>query len=136
MPLKDEIIHHIFFPNLFKVCTVYSRSVENKNPPYIVLDTTKASVLSEIAKSFTSVLALPTISGSFGMHGDIRQWRDISDEKQRYLLQVMPPSDIIPSVIRSIIVHRNMSNAAILFDKTFGKFVSFYCAQPVFTHIR
>lgn len=82
--------------------------------------------MSEIAKSFTSVLALPTISGAFGQDGDIRQWRDIDHEKRQYLLQVMPPSDIIPEVIRSIIVYMNMTNAAILFDKTFGKFFLFY----------
>lgn len=78
-------------------------------------------VISEIAKSFTSVLALPTVSGSFGQDGDIQQWRNIDEEKSRYLLQVMPPSDIIPEVIPSIIIHMNMTNAGILFDKTFGE---------------
>lgn len=116
----------LFFFFLFSysfvvVCAVYSETVENDQSPHIVLDTTMTPVISEISKSFTSVLALPTISGSFGQEGDIRQWRDINEHQGRYLLQVMPPSDIIPEVIRSIIVYMNMSNAAILFDKSFGK---------------
>lgn len=32
----------------------------------------------------------------------------------------MPPADLIPEVIRSIIEYMNITNAAILFDKTFG----------------
>lgn len=104
------------------MCAVYSETVELNKSPHFVLDTTMSPLLSEIAKSFTSVLALPTISGSFGQEGDLQQWRDLSDQKLQYLLQVMPPSDIIPEVIRSIAIYMNMSNAAILFDKTFGKY--------------
>lgn len=32
----------------------------------------------------------------------------------------MPPADIIPEVIRSIVEYMNITNAAILFDKSFG----------------
>lgn len=88
-------------------------------------------VISEISKSFTSVLALPTISGSFGQEGDIQQWRDIDEAKRRYLLQVMPPSDIIPEVIRSIIARMNMTNAGILFDNSFGKCHCVECAKLI-----
>lgn len=77
--------------------------------------------MSEIAKSFTSTLELPTVSSGFGQKGDIHQWRNISEEKQAYLLQVMPPADIIPEIIRSIAINTDMTNAAILFDETFGK---------------
>ncbi|XP_031634040.1 ionotropic receptor 25a-like [Contarinia nasturtii] len=104
---------------LKKLCDVYTISVENGEQPHIILDTTMSPVISEIVKSFTSVLALPTISGSFGQVGDIQQWNNIDEVKRRYLLQVMPPSDIIPEVIRSIITYTNMTNAGILFDKTF-----------------
>ena len=106
------------------MCAVYSKNVEMNKSPHVVLDLTMSPVLSEIAKSFTSVLALPTISGSFGQEGDIHQWREISDEKRRYLLQVMPPSDTIPFAIRSIVMYMNMSNAGILFDRTFGECVN------------
>lgn len=33
----------------------------------------------------------------------------------------MQPADIIPEVIRSIVEYMNITNAAILFDKSFGK---------------
>lgn len=32
----------------------------------------------------------------------------------------MPPGDIIPEVIRSIVKYMNITNAAILFDESFG----------------
>lgn len=95
--------------------------VDNEYAPHIVFDTTKSPVMSEITKAFTSSLALPTVSGAFGQTGDIYQWRDISVEKQNYLLQIMPPSDIIPEVIRSIAIKTNITNAGILFDESFGK---------------
>lgn len=75
---------------------------------------------SETVKSFTSALGLPTVSASFGQVGDLRQWRDISDEQQKYLVQIMPPADLIPEVIRMIVLNQNISNAAILFDNSFG----------------
>lgn len=91
--------------------------------PHLVFDTTKTPIISEIAKFFTSALGLPTVSSGVGQKGDIYQWRNITKAKQKYLLQVMPPSDIIPEVIRSIVINKNMSNAAILFDGTFGKLI-------------
>lgn len=112
--------NHIHFsPNA--VCSIYTEAVKNNQPPHIVLDTTITNVASETVKSLTSSLGLPTVSASFGQEGDIRQWRDINDQKRQYLLQVMPPSDIIPEVVRSIIVYMNITNAAILYDESFGK---------------
>lgn len=102
------------------VCSRYMDSVKNNQPPHIVLDTTITGIASETVKSLTSALGLPTVSASFGQEGDIRQWRALSDEKQNYLLQVMPPADIIPEVIRSIVDFMNITNAAILYDESFG----------------
>lgn len=90
--------------------------------PHLVLDTTMTGMASETVKSFTAALSLPTISGSFGQIGDLRQWRNIDDEQQKYLIQIMPPNDLIPEVIRTIIINQNISNAAILYDESFGKF--------------
>jgi glutamate receptor, ionotropic, invertebrate len=44
---------------------------------------------------------------------------DISDKKKNYLLQVMPPSDVLTEIIRSIVTYNNITNAAILYDETF-----------------
>lgn len=117
-----------------------------------MFDTTITNVASETVKSLTSALGLPTvsailviivvlcnvlciyfsllqISSSFGQEGDIRQWRDINEQKRQYLLQVMPPADIIPEVIRSIIVYMNITNAAILYDESFGKSIKSYSSK-------
>lgn len=65
-------------------------------------------------------MAIPTVSASFGQEGDLRQWRDINDQKTKFLLQIMQPTDLIPEVIRSIVIYMNITNAAILYDETFG----------------
>lgn len=102
------------------VCTRYVDSIKNNQPPHIIFDTTISGVASETVKSLTAALGLPTVSASFGQEGDLRQWRDIGDQKKNYLIQVMPPSDIIPEVIRSIVEYMNITNAAILYDDSFG----------------
>lgn len=118
----------------FSVCSRYTEAVRNNQPPHIVFDTTISGVASETVKSLTAALGLPTVSASFGQEGDLRQWRDISDQKKNYLLQVMPPADIIPEVVRSIVEYMNITNAAILYDETFGKLTHHHsqCARNAF----
>jgi glutamate receptor, ionotropic, invertebrate len=88
-------------------------------PPHVILDTTITGVASETVKSVSAALGIPTVSASFGQEGDLRQWRDLNEKKKNYLLQVMPPADIGPEVIRSIIIFMNITNAAILYDDLF-----------------
>lgn len=40
----------------------------------------------------------------------------------KYLIQVNPPGDILPEVIRAIILMQNITDAGILFDDSFSKF--------------
>jgi len=54
-------------------------------------------------------------------HLRYRQWRSLSDEEKNYLIQIMPPLDVIPEIIRSIVIFQNITNAGILFDDTIGK---------------
>jgi hypothetical protein len=49
----------------------------------------------------------------------LRQWRDIPEKKKNYLLQVMPPSDVLTEIVRSIVTYNNITNAAILYDETY-----------------
>lgn len=98
--------------------------MKSNQPPHIVFDTTVTNVASETVKSLSAALGLPTVSASFGQEGDLRQWRDLNEQKRQYLLQVMPPTDIIPEVIRSMVNFMNITNAAILYDESFGKFFS------------
>lgn len=95
--------------------------LETQSFPHLVLDTTMTGIGSETVKSFTAALGLPTVSASFGQEGDLRQWRNIDDVEKQYLIQICPPADIIPEIVRTIVMNQNITNAAILFDNSFGK---------------
>lgn len=114
--LFSNILKSILF---FSVCSRYSESLKANQPPHVIFDTTLTGVSSETVKSVSSALGLPCVSASLGQEGDLRQWRDLNDKKKNYLLQVMPPIDILPEVIRSIVVYMNITNAAILYDDSF-----------------
>lgn len=90
---------------LESICTRYAESLQNGQPPHVIFDTTKTGVSSETVKSVSSALGIPTVSASFGQEGDLRQWRDINEKKKGYLLQVMPPSDMLTEVVRSIVTY-------------------------------
>jgi len=53
-----------------------------------------------------------------------RQWRSLDEAEKKYLIQIMPPADIIPEIIRSIVLYQKITNAGILFDDSVGKTVS------------
>ncbi|XP_031337563.1 ionotropic receptor 25a-like [Photinus pyralis] len=101
------------------LCKTYGQMLANKTEPHLLLDTTRSGMGSEMVKSFAAALELPTISASFGQEGDIRSWRRHSAAQHNYFVQVMPPGDLIPELIRTIVLQQNISNAAILFDNTF-----------------
>lgn len=95
--------------------------LDAQNPPHLVLDTTMTGLGSETVKSFTAALGLPTVSASFGQERDLRQWRNIDDIEKQYLIQICPPADIVPEIVRTIVLNQNITNAAIMFDSTFGE---------------
>lgn len=111
---------------MLQVCSVYAEAIQSGHPPHLILDTTRSVVVSETVKAFSSALGLPTLSTSFGQQGDSQQWRNLDEQKRQYLLQIMPPLDIIPEIIRSIVIQMNISNAAVLYDDSFGKFLAHY----------
>ena len=90
-------------------------------PPDVIIDSTRVGVVSDVVKTMTWTLGLPTVSMSFGELGEIREWRDLTPEQKNYLIQIRPPADIVTGVIRELVSRNNITNAAILFDKTFGK---------------
>nr|AFC91757.2 putative ionotropic receptor IR25a [Cydia pomonella] len=104
---------------LENVCRKYNDMLSAKKTPHVVLDFTMTGVGSETIKSFTAALGLPTISGSFGQAGDLRQWRNLDANQTKFLLQVMPPADILPESIRAIVTKQDITNAAIIFDEFF-----------------
>lgn len=104
---------------MIAVCNLYAESIRNNRPPHIIFDTTIKELTSSTVHSFTKSLALPIVSASYGQESDLRQWRTINEREEKYLLQVMPPLDIIPEVIRSLVLRLNITNAAILYDELF-----------------
>uniref|UniRef100_T1H988 Uncharacterized protein n=2 Tax=Rhodnius prolixus TaxID=13249 RepID=T1H988_RHOPR len=104
---------------LEQLCEVLNSSVTAGKAPYLVLDTSLTGVPSESVKTFSAALALPTVSASFGQEGDIKQWRNIDGEKLKFLIQISPPADIIPEIIRNIVTMQNITGAGILFDDSF-----------------
>ncbi|XP_074039015.1 ionotropic receptor 25a isoform X1 [Leptinotarsa decemlineata] len=104
---------------LESLCSTYNAMLETQTYPHLVLDTTMTGLGSETVKSFTQALALPTISASFGQEGDLRQWRNIDENEKDYLIQICPPADIIPEIVRTLVLNQNITNAAILFDNSF-----------------
>lgn len=113
--------------------------LDSNSPPHLVLDATRAGLASETVKSFTSALGIPTgksfvlvnvvynaaivvtVSGSYGQQGDLRQWRNLQQNEEEYLVQISPPGDLLPEMIRTLVSNQNITNAAIIFDDTFGK---------------
>ena len=47
----------------------------------------------------------------------------------KYIISVIPPNDIIPRVIYKIAKQLNMTNAAVLYDQSFGEL---HFKQPTF----
>ncbi|XP_014257166.1 ionotropic receptor 25a isoform X2 [Cimex lectularius] len=101
------------------LCHKLNESSAEGKFPHLILDTTMTGVTSESVKTFTAALNLPTISGSFGQAGDLRQWRHLESEQLKNLIQINPPADIIPEIIRNIIQIQNITNAGILYDDSF-----------------
>lgn len=104
---------------LESICTTYGEMINGNKPPHVIFDTTKTGTSSETVKSLSAALAIPTVSASYGQEGDLRQWRDLSETKKKYLLQVMPPGDVLTEIVRSIVIYMNITNAAILYDDSF-----------------
>nr|WJJ63356.1 ionotropic receptor 25a [Pachyrhinus yasumatsui] len=101
------------------LCATYQQMIDDNTPPHLVLDATRAGLAAETVKSFTAALGLPTVSASYGQLGDLRQWRTILPNEEEYLVQVSPPGDIIPEMVRTLVLNQNITNAAILFDDSF-----------------
>ena len=48
-------------------------------------------------------------------------WDDIASKEGDYLIQISPPADSLSDVVRVMVEERGVTNAAILFDHTFGE---------------
>lgn len=106
---------------LDRVCNNWNSAVKKGGAkvPDLVIDTTTAGLGAKISNSFTAALGIPTLSAQYGQVGDLQYWRKLNSDQQDYLIQVMPPTDLIPEVIRRLSIQLNITNAAILYDYNF-----------------
>ncbi|CAG0922471.1 unnamed protein product [Notodromas monacha] len=96
-------------------CQQIDSLVNAGTPPHLIVDTTLSGVSSEIVKAVAKALQIPTMSASYGHDNDITEWRDVSVNQEKYLVQIMPPGDIMTDVIRNIVSSQNITSAAVLY---------------------
>lgn len=106
---------------LDRICKPWDSAVKKGGTrvPDLVIDTTTAGLAAKISNSFTAALGIPTLSAQYGQEGDLLYWRNLNTDQESYLIQVMPPTDLIPEVIRQLCIQLNITNAAILYDHNF-----------------
>ncbi|XP_076751604.1 ionotropic receptor 25a [Xylocopa sonorina] len=103
------------------ICNTWNSAVKGGGirVPDLVVDVTTVGLGSKISNSFTAALGIPTLSAQYGQAGDLLYWRNLNEDQQSYLIQVMPPGDLIPEAIRQLSIQLNITNAAILYDRNF-----------------
>ena len=63
----------------------------------------------------TAKILLPVV---FYLH---REWSNILPMQEKYLIHIRPPGDVMPDAFREIVRLQNATNAAILYDDSFGE---------------
>jgi len=101
------------------ICGTLDSMIDAGTPPDVVLDFSYGGMSSEVIKSLSLSLGLPTVSTSMGEEGDIDEWMDLSGEQEKYLIRMRGPDDIFQFIVRDLASVTNISNAAILYDDTF-----------------
>ena len=95
--------------------------IDSGSPPDVVLDLSSSGDSSEVAKSLSLTLGLPTVTSTMGEVDDINEWSALTAEQEKYLVQVRGPSDMFQYIIKDMATLTNITNAAILFDESFSK---------------
>ena len=93
--------------------------IDSGTPPDVVLDLSIGGDTSEVTKSLSLTLGLPTVTSTMGEVADIQEWSALTADQEQYLVQVRSPSDMFQYIIRDMATLTNITNAAILYDNTF-----------------
>jgi ionotropic glutamate receptor len=101
------------------ICRELDSMIDSGAAPDVVLDLSAGGDTSEVAKSLSLTLGLPTVSTTMGEVDDITEWSALTAEQEKYLVQVRSPSDMFQYIIKDMATLTNITNAAILFDETF-----------------
>nr|AKO90025.1 ionotropic receptor 25a.2 [Microplitis mediator] len=118
-------------PALEKVCAVWDPIVRKGGPgvPDLVIDTTRSYFGTKTVNIFTSSLGIPKISGRYGQQSDIKHWGNLTADQKNYLIQIMPPVNLIPKAFRQLECEINASNAAIIIDNNYVRDPAFKSLQ-------
>ena len=111
------------------VCGELDSMIDSGSPPDVVLDLSTSGDSSEVVKSLSLSLGLPTVTSTMGEAGDIINWSELTAEQQKYLVQVRSPAEMFRDIIKDMVTHTKISNAAILFDESFSK--NIFVPEPV-----
>ena len=103
------------------VCGELDSMIDSGSPPDVVLDLSTSGDSSEVVKSLSLTLGLPTVSSTMGEAGDIKEWSALTAEQEKYLVQVRSPADMFQYIIKDMASLTNITNAAILFDESFSE---------------
>ena len=95
--------------------------IDSGSPPDVVLDLSSSGDSSEVVKSLSLTLGLPTVTSTMGEAGDIDEWSELTAEQEKYLVQVRSPADMFRYIIKDMAMLTKISNAAILFDESFSE---------------
>ena len=95
--------------------------IDEGTPPDLVLDFTLGGMTSEVIKSLSLSLGLPTVTSTLGEEMDLYEWNSLTESQEKYLIQVRSPTDLFQFIVRDLARHTNITNAAILYDDSFGK---------------
>ena len=76
--------------------------IDAGSPPDLVLDLSRGGDASEMIKTIVRGLGLPTVSSTMGGTKEIEKWSELSPSQENYLVQVRPPADLLPFLIRQM----------------------------------
>ncbi|KAH0555582.1 hypothetical protein KQX54_020271 [Cotesia glomerata] len=107
---------------LEQVCGVWDSAVKNgtSGVPDLVLDTTRSYFGAKTVNVFASFLGIPKISARYGQRSDVKHWQDLTVNQTNYLVQIMPPVNLISKAFRQLDCEKNVSNVAIIVDDTYA----------------
>jgi len=107
------------FQTVERVCSKLDNLIDDGTPPDLILDLSYGDITSEVVKSLSLTLGLPTVTSTMGEKEDINEWMELTPEQEKYLIQVRGPHDLFQFIIRDLAFATNITNAAVLFDDDF-----------------
>ena len=117
------------------LCGTLDGMIDAGNPPDLIVDSVATGFYPDVIRTTSYTLGLPTLSLNY--HNSDTKWSQLSTKMEQYLVHIRPPGDVITGIIRQIVSRQNITNAAILFDDTFGKLYPIHslCSFCIFLYV-